>query len=653
MSDIQGRLNYFRKEYSVQGRSKKRALPHLQQDYANYRGLAELKGTTEDNENLEWIFYRIKEELRKLEQGFKADCQIAYMQPSYAQAQYLNAWHPDFEPHVAPEGYQSILDVGTVRGAKTYGLIMNMVWWMIPNDPDYPFFEEYEHPKFGKYRVWPRFDWDEWQRSGRRVYHKDQPPKSACEMWLGCVDENHYLSKIEPKWRRLIPAKYVKMREDGQLCWYKSEKTLETKFGHKLTAKLYNSDMTAWSGTELFFTGFDEGPTEDKIDEAVMRSQYMHIAFTPREAANLGNKSALAKKIYKGDKKLVGKLKVFQFAMEDTEDYILGDGNAALGAKKKKERIAIADTMGDAGRVAVRGGFFDSSPVVFSNFKPELNILPVIGEVIVRAIRGESSVEELKEWPWLVKFNNANIIRGFDEGLAHPTAVVWCAILRTGEKVIYRDYEASDTSITERVERIIDLSGNKLELVNLNDLLGKNHDAARYHALGIQRDHIREQMTGQRMNRYREVWVREPIRRTIADSKIFKRDPAHPLDDWTENYRRAGLTLDRARSDGPASRCDFVNGLFRPDHTRDHLNPVQGGKFGYGCGLYMARDVVTLRKRLEEYLWEQFKSGPRIGQFTGKPGALDDDLSDALGYVCNYRITWIDPSQYKTNAAHT
>ena len=652
MSSYEQRLNYFRSEYT-RNKLKKRAVGQLRQDYEEYRGLAEKFGLPDDNKILEDLFYRIQAESRKLEQYLKSDCPVGYMQPSYAQAQYLNAWHPDYEPDLAPEGYQSILDVSTVRGGKTFGLIMNMGLWLIPNDPDWPLFDEYEHPKFGKYQVKPRFDWDEWQRTGRRVFNKDLPPKSACEMWLGCVDENHYLSKIDPKLRKIIPAKYVKMREDGQLCWYKSEKSFETKFGSKLSCKLYNSDMTAWSGTELFFIGFDEGPTEDKIDEAVMRSQYMHIAFTPREAANLGNKAALAKKIFKGDKKIVGKLKTFMFAMEDTEDYVVGEGNTKLGAKKKAERIAIAETMGDAGRVAVRGGFFDSSPLVFSNFKPELNILPITGETFVRAVRGESTRDELQEWPWLVKFFAANLFRGFDEGIAHPTACGWLGKLRSGEWVLYRDYEASDTSISQRSERIIDLSGNRIEQVNLSRLLALNHDAARAYAGGVQRDAMREQMTGQRAPRYREVWVREPIRRTIADSKIFKRDPNFPLDNWTENYRRAGLPLDRATSDGPAARCDFLNTLFRPDHTRDHLNPVQGGQLGYGCGFYMTRDCVQFRKRIEEYLWEQFKSGPKMGEYTGKPQALGDDLIDAVTYVPISRLSWIDPNQYKSNPAHT
>lgn len=998
MSDIQGRLQYFRHEYT-KNRLKKRALPQLQQDYQDFRKLAAVSGQPDDNRILEDLFYRIKDELRKVEAGFKSDCPIAYMQPSYAQAQYLNAWHPEFEPHLAPEGYQSILDVSSVRAGKTYGLIMNMVLWLIPLDHDCPFFEEYEHPKFGKYRVLPRWDWDEWQRNGRRVFHKDQPPKSACEMWLGCVDENHYLQKVEPKLRQLFPQKYVKAREDGQLCWYKSEKSFETKFGSKVSAKLYNSDMTAWSGTELFFIGFDEGPTEDKIDESWVRAQYIHIAFTPREPANIGPKAALAKKIHKGEKKLVGQLKTFQFKMEDTEDYLAGGGNATLGAKRKAQRLAVAASSGEKGRQAVEGGFFDSSPQVFDNFKPELNVLPVTGATIVRAVRGESTAEETQEWPWLRKFEKANLLRGFDEGLAHPTAVCyddqtevlsengwklfkdlkpselvatanqnlelefqmpiaridrlhigemilceprieganfcvtpdhrmvvlkerskhfkfiesrhlkdshrvpgmtveplleedetfisipgfsnysrplrdvptidyaeflgwfiaegtasktgfsskrhggpqcvikiaqkkytermrtvfnrlgwghheyvnkkgctifslqsrslyeymkdcvgsykgekriprrcfkwsarakfrllealmlgdgrpttsrkggisgiystvcpeladdiqelcahlgivtvkrrvnqshrhnrrdiyevvltaskvkriqkkhiktiqyngrvfcvtvpngtlvvrrggkpmvcgncWGALLRTGELVIYRDYEASDTSITKRVETIVELSGNKLEVVNLTQLLAQNHDAARFHAGGVQRDIIREQMTGQSVKRYREVWVREAIRRTFADSKIFRRDPNHPLDNWTENYRRAGLSLDRARSEGPAFRCDLMNTMFRPDHTRDHLNPGQGGKLGYGCQLYLTRDCVLLRKRVEEYLWEQFKSGPRIGEFTGKPSAIMDDLNDACGYLCNSRLRWIDPSQYSHSLAHS
>lgn len=652
MSDFKSRIVYYRKEYG-EFRVKKRSLQTLQADYTQYRSIAEVCGETQDNDNLEWLFYRIKDELRKLEQTFQSDCPIAHIRVGWAQAQIINSWHPDFEPHVAPEGYNSILDVSSVRAGKTWALIINMALWLIPNDPDWPFFDEHEHPIHGKYRVLPRFDWDEWQRTGRRVFNKELPPKSACEMWLGCVDESHYLQKIDPKLRKLIPAKYVKMREDGQLSWFKSEKSLQTKFGSTLTCKLYNSDMTAWSGTELFFTGFDEGPTEDKVDEAVFRSTYTHIAFTPREAANIGNKTALAKKIAKGEKRLVGKLKVYQFKMEDTEDYILGEGNAKLGAKKKADRLAIAATMGDAGRAAVEGGFWESSPLVFNNFNPKLSILPVNGDMIVRAVTGENTPEERRKYPWLEKVYMANLLRGFDEGLAHPTACGWLAMLRTGERILYRDYEASDTSITQRVERIVDLSGNKLEIVNLSTLLARNHDAARHFALGVQRDETRERMTGQRSNRYREVWVREPIRRTIADSKIFKRDPTHPMDDWTENYRRAGLTLDRARTDGPAARCDFLNGLFRPDHTRMHLNPGQSGEDGFGCGLYITNDCVTFRKRIEEYLWEQFKTGPRVGQFTGKPGALEDDLIDAVSYVCNARLTWIDPNQYRTSVAHT
>jgi len=41
-------------------------------------------------------------------------------------------------------------------------------------------------------------------------------------------------------------------------------------------------------------------------------------------------------------------------------------------------------------------------------------------------------------------------------------------------------------------------------------------------------DQVREKRTGTRTPRYVERFVREPVRRTMADSKIFRRDPQYP-----------------------------------------------------------------------------------------------------------------------------
>src|SRR4029453_3676928 len=160
-------------------------------------------------------------------------------------------------------------------------------------------------------------------------------------------------------------------------------------------------------------------------------------------------------------------------------------------------------------------------------------------------------------------------------------------------------------------------------------------------------DDRRAAKTGTNVKRYHEIMVREYVRRTFADSKIFKRDPNYPLDDWTQNYIRAGLRMERATNQGPAARSDYVNTLFRADATRPHLNPAQGlGLNRHGAGLYITMDCVTLKMRLEEYLWQQIKAGERRGEFTGKPEEEGDDLIDALCYAACARLRWIDPQQY-------
>src|SRR4029434_11348443 len=94
----------------------------------------------------------------------------------------------------------------------------------------------------------------------------------------------------------------------------------------------------------------------------------------------------------------------------------------------------------------------------------------------------------------------------------------------------------------------------------------------RQYAPHILADERRARATGTAVKRYREIFVREYVRRTFADSKIFKRDPNYPLDDWTQNYIRPGLKMERATNQGPAARVDYVNTLLRPDVTRRHLN---------------------------------------------------------------------------------
>jgi len=593
----------------------------------------------EDERMLGDLYWQIEDERARLMRLLQDDCPIGFFKPSWEQAHVLNSWHPDYEPEAAPQGYQICCNFGGKRALKTSATVINALLWMIPNDPNWIIWEPYVDEWGREVRVLPRFKWDEWKRSGRRIYDADEPPKQTFESWHGCVDEGHWKEKVCKEYGKWLPDKFIARRGKDRE-WYVADKWFKVKHGSTVHAKLYGSDQQAWSGKELWLITLDEAPTRDKLDEAVFRTRYLHWSFTPGDPANLGEKSALAREVFDGDYKLPFKAKFLFPKTKFTPGF-------AIDRELIEQRVALAGLRGEQGRVEVEGGFFDSSPRVFTHFKPEHNILPVDGETVVRAIRDELSYEELRKWPWLARLKEANILRGFDEGLLHPTACAWMALLDTGERIFFRELEESDASVQERCERIIALSGNKrVQLQTHGNLSEKDRMLLLRYGNELLGDQVREKRTGTRTPRYVERFVREPVRRTMADSKIFRRDPQYPLDNWTENYSRNGLRMSRPLYLLPEERCDVVNGLFRVDQTRRHLVPGMGGEDNYGCGLYLTNDLVIMRKRIEHFLRGQFTSGPRRGEYTGKPQLTGDDLIDSASYVACEKLTWQDPSKY-------
>jgi hypothetical protein len=530
----------------------------------------------------------------------KAECPIAFFEPSFEQAQCMNAWHPDYEPHSAPEGYSVFGNMGTVRGGKTWGVVASTILWIVPNDPDWPCFRPRVDFLGREVRLLRRFHWDTWNRSGhmRRTYPDGEPPKDGCEIWQGVPDELHWSQKIEKVFKALMPMKWVADGPDGSKQWMRADKFFRTAFGHTVTAKLYGSDMQAWSGDEVWLVNLDEGPPRDKLDEVIYRARYISWSYTPREARNVGDRSKLAFDCYKGTYRMRGRRKFIFPKMSEIDPRIMSEDD-------KRERIAIGEAHGIKGKAAIEGGFFESSPVVFSNFKRELNVLPIGGQ------------EFLKLFP------DANLVRGIDEGTAHPTTCCWMAVLRTGEYVIYREFSEANLSISQRCVKIIDLSRNTREVVVWNQDPGRM--------------------------RYREVMTTERYRRTFIDSKIFRRDATSIdlQDDWTENYRRAGLSVEKATNLPPRRRCDEMNDLFLADHTRRHVlrgTTHKGAPPEHGAKLYVTNDCVGLIERLENYLYEQVKTGANAGDFTGEPGKQDDDEIDSATYVACAKLRWADPA---------
>ncbi len=575
----------------------------------------------------------------------RGDCPIAYYRPTYEQAQAMNAWSPEYVPEAAPRGYQGCANFGGKRSNKTFGILMNTILWMVPNVEDWPIFQEFEdHLGRGKYRIFRKPIWEIWHKQGRMVFSDEEPPFAGKNIWHGCPDDDHWKNKLDRNYRKLMPMKWVK-RVGKEYKWNISEKYFETIWDTRLSGKLYGSDIQAWSGEEVILLNLDEGVPEDKMSEAVMRSRYIQWAYTPQEAANIAERAAIAREVYYGERNLVGQVKILKSKTLDTPDYI-------MDPDMKRIRRENAEKMGELGRVSLEGGFFDSSPTVFSNFNRDRHILPITGADVLDAINGKP----VPGHPWMTVFKDANIIRGFDEGLAHPTACAWAAVLESGEYVVFKEYLESNASIGERCEKIIALSGNEREpvLAAVSKVDQEAIEMAAQFAPDLLRDRKREEATGQKVRRYREKIGKEGmfIRKTFADSKIFRRDPQHPLDSWVEHYSREGLKMERASNALPEARCDYVNGMFRADMTRQHLNPGQRTPENpYGYRLYVTMDCPLIVKKLERYLWEQFSGGPRRGDPTGKPDRREDELPDVLGYICCSKTKWLPTAELRARRA--
>jgi len=624
---------------------KKKPLSALIQERERFEELvlAHPHRLNEDLKILQELTDRIEVVEQKVIDQARGDCPIAFFVPTYEQAQMMNAWSPEYEPDVAPMGYQSVCNFGGMRSNKTFATLMSAVLWMVPNTSDWPIFQEHEdHLGRGKYRIFRRPIWDYWQRNQRLVYSDDEPPVSGKNIWHGCVDEDHWKNKLDRTYRRLMPLKYVK-RQGKEYKWSISDKYFETVWDTRLSGKLYNSDVQSWSGEEVFLALLDEGPPLDKLEEIIMRSRMIMWAYTPREAANVAERAQIARDVYYGERNLVGKTKFLFSKTLDTPDYI-------MDKTMKEIRRQNAERMGELGRVSLEGGFFDSSPAVFSAFKRDRHVLPITGADVLDAIEGKAVPNQ----SWMEVFRDANIIRGFDEGLAHPTGCLWAAILRTGEYVVFKEYLESNASIPERCQRIIAFSGNEREPVlhAVDKVTEEAYELAAQYAPDLLKDRQREEATGNKVRRHREKMVRMFIRKTFADSKIFRRDPNHPLDSWVDNYAREGLKLERASNAMPEARCDFVNGLFRPDMTRQHLNPAQRtADHPYGYRLYVTMDCPKTITVLERYLWEQKTTGAYKGEPTGKPDRRADEIPDCLGYLCCSKLKWVDPNELRSRRA--
>lgn len=570
--------------------------------------------TSEEAESILEMVEEIEDVMELWQRAVMGECPIGYLKPSYEQAQILNAWSPQYEPDAAPNGYQSVIVYGGNRVGKTLAAVIDTLLWVLPNDPDWELFEpRVDHRGRGTYQVLKRPDWERWKRRGRLVYPgTEAPPKGACEIWHGVGRDDDWNNKVWLEYKKWMPQKWYGTRTDGFKAIFKQEKRFETKWGHNIVGMSMSAESEAWAGKAAWRVCIDEGMTKAIMNEALTRitgGGYFHQSYTPVEPANIGEKSRLAKLMYTQPHKypLVGQSKFFvNISVEDAPEQV-------MTREKREADLKRYRAMGKEGDVRRKGGFFDTSPVVFSNFDRSRNVLPWTGQEIRK------------------RFPDGIIYRGFDEGTANPSACCWAILTKHNEWIIFQEWEQSGISVSDRCIKVIELSGNIRDCIRWADT--------------------------EEARRYREIMAHMVIRRTFADSKIFRRNPEHVQDDWTETYAKSGLKLEKAASIPPKARCDTTNDLLRPDPTRKHLlqyDPkFNEGKLtgeqmetanGPGTRLYVSFECEKLIERFENYLWQQISTGPNKGYFTDKPEEKDDHVVDCATYITCSKAKWFDQS---------
>lgn len=580
------------------------------------------EATEEEREAILEMVDEIEVCIERWQSRYQGEIPIAFREPSLEQTIVLNAWaphmldgfdgvqHPDLDP--SPEGYRSLANFSANRIGKTWTMVIDVLLWVLPNDPNWKMFQWMTDWKGrGRYRVLRRPDYERWVRKQKLYYSDVDPPKGACEMWVGVGRAEDWDNKLWLEFKKWMPPRYFGKRADGFAAVYKHERRFETAFGHNIVGMSMSAETETWSGKAAWMVAMDEGVTRDIMDEALTRIQgggRFHWAFTPVEPANIGEKTKVAKQHYDKPHEfpLVGHAKFFiRFKLEDAPPWIVPE-------QKKQDDLRRFRAMGAKGKPRMEGGFFNTSPNVFSNFDHSRNVLPWTGA-------------ELRK-----RFPDAIIYRGFDEGTANPSACVWFLLTRHNEWIAFMEWEEAGLSVSDRCIRVLELSGNERLCVKMSD-----HEELR---------------------RYRETFKEGgmDVRRTFGDSKMFKRNPERVEDDWTETYHKQGLKLERATIIGPKARCDYINDLLRADETRRHVtyNDERFGSsdaaLGPGCRFYVSKDCTKIIERLENYLFQQIASGPNKGSFSGEPENKDDHMVDSFCYPPCSKLRWHDRSVANT-----
>lgn len=619
---------------------------------------------------------------------------LAFFKPSYEQALILNAWM---------YGVSFVAVYTANRIGKTTAAIINILLWVIPNNPKWLIFQPYTDEFGRKVQVFPRPNISHVRlihRSLKRLQRNATPESPAPKhdpslptydpinrpflqslqnqnqnllkpawpdhpwpgggtIWFGAPDHDHHEKILFPLWKQYIPQPILDRYSPSQ-----KEITLTIQStpdpnnpNHKgilpkitvweLVGKSYESKDTKWSSGAVDIITLTEGVTPDTMKEINMRFKDPGIGshdFTPYEPANSGAASHLAQQIYKRQFKLSPVLHVFtKFSMRMAPSHI-------MSPELKAARIESLEGDPES-KARIDGEFYTSSALVLSNLHRDHHLLPYTKAQFDLLLQNDPKLSPAHRQP--------HIFRGIDPGLDHPTACVWAYLLPSNQWVVYRVLSQRALSIPERTKRIIELSGNIQSKIYYGP---RTPTSTEFYEIETHPSPLSEVATA-----------------TIIDYHVFKEDETTGQP-YTLNYLTKGLPIIESVHIGPEDRAmefdaklelsPYLPSLMPPEHIKElmhHHNEklcnhcklpnaltdqhssqshsTQSSLQGMppGAGIYFLQygdGVLPAFLKWEDFYWERKKSGDDKGSPKDQLPTHGDDELDAASYITCSQFKW-------------
>lgn len=552
------------------------------------------------------LYQEVKSQFDLIKIAAKERDPLMFFKPSYEQALMLNAWM---------YGISFICIYTANRIGKTTACIINILLWLLPNNPKWLIFKPYIDHKGRKVQVFPRPHISnvkrirKFFRSTFKQLHPNAPkpnprdptytesnqfclqslqtqcprllpeqprnPLTPCypehpwpgggTIWFGAPDHDHHEKIMFPLWKQYLPTGIVDRYSPSQ-----KEITLRIVSD---TTPLPSKDnpnpqpqtrITVWNlvgkSYESKDTKWSSGAVDiimltEGVDKATMKEVRMRFK-DPGVGSHDFTPYEAANEgaaTHLAHQIYKGKFKMPLSLHVFTKFSMLDAPEHIMTEEQRQERIAASEGSLEY-KARIEGEFYTSSGLVLSNLDKERHLLPFSKEQfdIVLSLT-------------LSAMRQPQQFRGIDPGLDHPTATTWAHLLPSNQWVVYRMMCERNLTIPKRCKRIIELSNNVQSKIFYEG--GPQRETTPEDDIRPPRPEGKFYKLETHPNINSEAFIT-----TIADYHTFKEDEVTGHSN-SLNYILQGLQITESVHMGPEDRAVMMDGQLEPSQYLPDLMP--------------------------------------------------------------------------------